>query len=293
VEATFEEKEYESAALGELMRPSERPLSVAFSAGQVLETIVGYDAVANPDVDHVIWRILRTPRPSGLRLLPSYWPGRQPPSVRLPSTPISLVLQFKRPEYMLGATALQWKLWGRPYYRFERRLPQQRVLARLEQTVGPAAIVRYASPAFWERSELEAAHIGSAVLARSGFVSPSSLTGHRWWTYDGPGTYGRANRDGDFAPFERFDELIATAFDRVSSAPTDLVPRDALGEHVLRVGAAAAEAAPPSIRRQVRRWESALGRYADLPVETIRRLGAFAMTSTVTARADATWLIIS
>jgi hypothetical protein len=51
--AEFEEKEYESAAFGELMRPGASGPSVSFSAGQVLERIVGYDAAAVPSpIEH-------------------------------------------------------------------------------------------------------------------------------------------------------------------------------------------------------------------------------------------------
>ena len=96
--AEFEEKQYEIAATVELGRRGD-----VFGAGQVLEKIVGYDAAAAPSADHPIWRVLRLPRPRGLRLLPSHWQRRTQPAAReLPSVAVSLILQYKRPEYLLS-----------------------------------------------------------------------------------------------------------------------------------------------------------------------------------------------
>lgn len=291
MEADFEEKEYETAALGELTNPSGSPPSFAFSAGQVLETILGYDAAAAPSARHVIWRVLQAPRPPGLRLLPSLWSGKQPPADRLPVTPVTLVLQFKRPEYMIGPTAAQWGLWRQPYFRFQRSDRQQRILAALERSAAGDALIRYAAPAFWQVQDLETAHLRSEVLLRSGFVSPASLTGHRWWTYDTPGTSGRANRRGDYARFESIDDLLAAAFDR-AAATTNIVPRDALGEHVVRLGAAAAEAMPSRTAYRIQRWAEEVGRREpELDPEAVRRIGAIAMLSTLTSRARATWVV--
>jgi len=150
------------------------------------------------------------PRPTGVRLMPSLWsPGHLPRADQLPATPVTLILQFKRPEYLFGATARQWRFWDQPYFRFGRESEQQRVLYALERKVGNDALVRYAAPAFWRRGELEAAHLRAEVVEQSGFVSPSRLARHRWWTYLRPGIDGRANPGGGPARFEASADLFA------------------------------------------------------------------------------------
>lgn len=292
--AEFEEKEYETAAFGELTRPNATGPSFAFSAGQVLEKVVGYDAAAAPSPQHVVWRILQAPRPLGVRLLPSMWaPGLPPADNQLPRTPVTLILQFKRPEYLYGATAGQWRFWHQPYFRFARQNEQQRVLTTLERNAGDDALVRYAAPAFWQRGQLEAAHLRGEVIQGSGFVSPSRLARHRWWTYLAPGIDGRANPAGASARFEGPQDLFASLLDRPRRS-TDLVPSEALGEHVRRVGVAAGRAARVSLRRGVERWQSDLReREPELASETVRRLGALAMLSSVIASVEATWLIVA
>jgi hypothetical protein len=292
--AEFEEKEYESAAFGELMRPDASGPSVAFSAGQVLEKVVGYDAAAAPSPEHAAWRILQAPRPPGVRLLPAMWaPGPQPADDRLPSTPVTLVLQFKRPEYLYGATAGQWRFWHQPYFRFARQTEQQRVLATLERNVGDSALVRYAAPAFWQRGHLEAAHLRGEVVQTSGFVSPRHLARHHWWTYVAPGIDGRANPAGSSARFEAREDLYAALFDRPSGS-TDIVPAETLGEHIERVGVAARRTARATLRRRVERWQSDLrDREPQLAPETVRRVGDLAMLNSLLTTIDATWLVVA
>lgn len=288
--AEFEEKEYETAAFGELMRPAAGSPGYAFSAGQVLEKVVGYDAAAAPSAEHVVWRILQMPRPLGVRLLPSLWaPGELPAGEQLPSTPVTLVLQFKRPEYLFGATARQWRYWGQPYFRFNREAEQQRVLSTLERNAGDDAIVRYAAPAFWQRGALEAAHLRGQVVEETGFVSPSRLARHRCWTYLRPGIDGRANERGTSARFEAQSDLFAALSERTSGS-TDLVPSDAFGEHVERVGEAASATARASLRRDVQRWQAELrAREPELAAETVRRIAAIAMLSSLTGTVGASW----
>lgn len=120
-------------------------------------------------------------------------PGVNPPASRLPPTPVSLILQYKRPEYLSGPRAEQWRFWRQPYFRFGRTSDQHTVLRRLERNLGSDAIVRYAAPAFWRRGDLDAARFGQWVLVRSGFVSPNAVGRHRVWTYVKPGIDGRAN----------------------------------------------------------------------------------------------------
>jgi hypothetical protein len=180
-----------------------------FSSGQVMEKIVGYDAVAHPDRDHLIWSLLNVPRPRGLRLVQPLWtPGTVPASSDLPSRPVSLILQYKRPDYLFGPAAAQWLFWHAPYYRFARTTHQHQVLRRLERRLGDRAIVRYAAPAFSTRAALEHRHLRRSVIEGSGFVSPRGLGNHEVWTYQGPGLIGRRNPRGTPLVFESFTNLV-------------------------------------------------------------------------------------
>jgi hypothetical protein len=240
--AQFEEKEYEVGAAVELAEGrAGRPV---FSSGQVLEALLGYDAVAHPDAAHRIWRLLELPRPDGVVLVPGYWrPGSVPPSHALPRSPVSLVLQYKRPEYLVGATAGQWRFWHRPYLRFTVNGRQQAVLARLERALGDQAAVRYACPAFWQRGQYEAALVTGRVLERSGFVRPQTMVGHRVWSYIEPGADGRANPSGRAAWLERLGDVLLGLADAPNTGQAVVVP-DGLAGHLAVLGRAARERQP-------------------------------------------------
>jgi hypothetical protein len=289
--AEFEEKEYEIAATVELGRRGD-----VFGAGQVLEAILGYDTAAAPGKSHVIWRVLEVPRPSGLRLIPAHWqPGETPSAGELPSAVVSLVLQYKRPEYLRGGAAKQWGLWRCAYFRITRTSDQQRILLRLERKLRDDALVRYAAPAFWQRGELEAAQLDHAVLSRSGFVRPTDIGSHAVWTYVEPGVRGRANPRGEERPFQTLDDLLASRELLLApdERPTDLVPFEPgpLG-HLRAVGAAALER-NPRLRAKVTKWANELAR-RDIAVthEQIDRLSDLAAIVTATDRLGASWHLL-
>lgn len=287
--AEFEEKEYEVAASSELGSGG----GFLMSPGQVLEELVAYDAVAAPVAKHVIWRLLSVERPPGVRLVPRLWfAGSRPPPRRLPTHPVSLVLQYKRPDHLRGPRAAQWSFWKAPYYRFERREHQHRSLRRLDRPLTDEAIVRYAAPAFSTVAELEAAVVTRSVLSRSGFVAPTTLGSHRVWTYTEPGTHGRANPSGRSAHFEAIEELLRlshTDLDRPLPQRVDDV--DALSEH-LRVVAQAARDRAPRLRERVDRWIASVRR-RDLLLsdEGLRRIGDLASISSLVAEIGARWSV--
>ena len=289
--AEFEEKSYEIAACGEFMRGLGGQIGHVFAPGQVLEARLGYDAAVSVSQRHPIWNVLQVPRPAGVRLLPTYWRGgKQPEAGRLPGALISLVVQFKRPEYLHAGTAAQWRYWREPYFRFARQTRQQRILRRLERAVGNDALVRYSAPAFWRWRDLEAAQLAGRVLEESGFVSPAALDRHSVWTYVQPGVDGRANPSGNRAHFSRLDQL-GDWFGTPESG-TDLTVADQLGEHLRVLANSAAAALPAAQRRNVERWlvdvAERVGDSADL--EVVRSM---AMMSTMVAEADATWWMVA
>lgn len=286
--AEFEEKEFEVAAAIELATDAGR-YGPVFSPGQVLEKILGYDAAADPWSGHRIWTVLGIPRPPGVRLLPSFWqPDSTPPMERLPSHPVSLILQYKRPTYLRGASAKQWNQWKRPYYRFERTKEQQRVLRRFERAVDGRVIVRYASPAFWQRADLERHQITQTVLQSSGFVAPSILGNHRVWTYELPGNVGYPNPSRRGSVFETIDSILDW---QTADAEGQLVPSNGFDGHINDLAFIALRQ-EPALRRSLTAWADSLRAAAlNLPSEAMNRLISFAAVQSSLIRAGASWHI--
>lgn len=287
--AEFEEREYETAANAELGTGG-----FVMSPGQVLEELVGYDAIAAPVANHVIWQLLHVPRPTGVRLIPRLWhAGSRPPKARLPAHPVSLVLQYKRPEYLRGARASQWHFWKEPYYRFQRTERQHAVLRRLDRLLEGDAAVRYAAPAFWRFAELEAAVVTRRVLGLTGFVRPTELRSHKVWTYAEPGGVGWANPSGRRVPFESVEEFIRLLVSRDGGVLPERVdePIERLSEH-LQLVANAARAREPKLRRNVDAWV-ALIRQRDLILSRagLRRIADLATITSLTAEVGASWSV--
>jgi hypothetical protein len=290
VAATFEEKTYETAYNAELIAGAGGNWRI-FSPGQVLEKVTGFDVAADPGPEHLIWRVLRAPRPRGLSLMPSHWASSRsglPKAQELPSMPLSLILQFKRPEYLYGSRAAQRRLWHGPYYRFSRSREQHSVLKRLESNLADDAIVRYASPAFHTLGELEEAQMKRKVIALSGHVAPSVFGRHQVWTYNAAGTYGRGNPTGRARPVEAFDDLFASLLG-VSSGRGEMVKYDGITEHVA-VLADACRHRNRQLRGVVAEWAASLRR-ADIPLSLIPQLSDYATVQTLTTWYGAGWWI--
>lgn len=294
--AEFEEREYEVAVAVQMSRPVGIG-NYIFSAGTVLEKVLGYDAVAQADAHHEIWQVLGLARPPGVVLVPPHWGGgNRPQQQSLPTVPISLVFQYKRPDYMYGPSAKQWRLWQRPYFRFERTRRQQTVLHRLERSLGGRALVRYMSPAFWQRGQLEAACLNGTLLRRSGFVPPSVLNNHRYWTYIAPGRIGRANPDGEPRDFEDLTQLLSQldGEQRIEAGSQELVSGDdALRTHLGLVGQAA-RTREPSIRIPVDRWIRAVREtVTSLEADTIEAIRDVASITSLMSAVGGSWWITS
>jgi hypothetical protein len=288
--AQFEEKEYEVAAAIELA--SGRAGSPVFSSGQVLEAVLGYHAASHPDPGHRIWRLLEVPRPDGVVLVSAHWrPGSTPPGDALPRTPVSLILQYKRPEYLVGATAGQWRFWHRPYLRFAVSGRQQAVLARLERALGDQAAVRYACPAFWQRGEYEAALLAGQVLERSGFVRPQTMVGHRVWTYIEPGADGRANPAGRAVWLERLEDLLLGLTEQ-QTAGRELVPTDGMAAHLAALGRAARDRQPLLRARLARFAELLEDSSLELTSQETEGVLDVAAITTLALRVGATWQLL-
>ena len=290
--AEFAEKEYEIAMAIELSHGVAAGSRV-YPCGQVLEEILGYDAAADPDYAHPIWEVLAAPRPPGVRLVPDYWdPGRRPPAEQLPPTVVSLILQYKRPEFMRGARAKQWRLWQHPYYRFETRPHQQRVLKRIERAMASQAVVRYACPALWDRGDFERARYAGTLTSESGYVSPEALDSHRVWTFDQPGAYGRANPSRRRYMFDSFATLFDSLAEVASTGRHEVVLSTQLPALVLRLAEVARER-EPRLRSAIDRWLVTLeARDLGLTPRQLSLLGAYTSILTRLSTIGATWHLV-
>ena len=230
----FAEKPFENLANVELK---------AMATDQVAEALLGYDAFANPSSRHKIWGYLGEKRPRGLVLTPSHWVGvtaPKPSHIGVQAS-TSLILQYKRCEYMVRPNAGQSHLWGgRPYYRFQVANLQQTILATLEANLGQSALVRYAAPAFHRYDQLWQHLKRGTGLANTGFVAPTQLQGHRYWTYDSAGSAGIANPPLELA-FESFSELAGKLTEAAQASLKATVQRAARAMFDTAVAAATGE----------------------------------------------------
>lgn len=296
--ADFEEKTYEIAYCIELATGVGGHPAV-FSPGQVLEKLLGFDAAANPGSGHVLWKVLAHPRPAGVVLAPPLWgllKTLQPKTSSIPSYPVSLFLQFKRPEHVHGPTAKQWKLWKHAYYRFKRTTHQQQTLARLERRLGAQAAVRYAAPAFHTIAQFESAQLAGTVIAQSGHVPPARLRKHVWWTYDSPGTYGRANPNGNRYLFEPFAFVVDVALAGVRTSRELEVYRgddDAarLRNHLSAL-AQACRGREPALRSSVDAWVSQLDSL-QLEPPVVESLRDYASIQSLMSRDNMSWWLLA
>jgi hypothetical protein len=291
--AEFEEKEYEVAADLELAA-GPAGFRAVFSAGQVLESIVGYDVAADPSQDHPIWNLLNVARPPGVVLVPGHWaPGVSPSAKQLPGNPISLIFQYKRPEWMVGPSAGQWKLWRQPYLRFTIRPRQQALLLRLQQKLSSQAVVRYVSPAFWRRGDFEAALLRRQILGKSGFVGPDALAGHRAWTYLQPGSVGRANPSPARRTFEDLSGLRTRLAEPSKATRHEIVKRGTgLLDHLALLGAAARER-EPRLRSGLEHWDRLLARDGILSPPQRAAVLDLASVVSLTTRAGLSWYLLA
>lgn len=207
----FKEKEFEHAANRELERGSRTP--AVYPSNQGNEKVLGYDAVANPSAKNLIWTLLRLTRPPGVILKPTDW--QHPDRVNSDSLPpgfCSLVMQYKRPQFVSSATrSPQRRLWpGQDYYRIQVSRGQHLILEHLERQLDSNVHVRYCAPAFGTYALLRDAETRGNVLRGSTLVSPRApdATQHKYWTYALSGLEGQWNADGVEAHAETVEGFL-------------------------------------------------------------------------------------
>jgi hypothetical protein len=198
--AEFEEKEYEIPLYLELADGS----PYVWSPGQVLEKSLGLDGTQFT-MNATFWKIFGQNPPLGTNLNASTI--RRRINRRLPTFRCNLMLQVKRPKYLM------YKVRGytgtSPYFRIDINRDQQNTLQIISRSLSKSAYIGYASPSFYRVSDLYQAIIRSSVISKSNFISVSRLSGHEYWTYSQPGTSGQALSEPEDIKEEAFDQRIS------------------------------------------------------------------------------------
>lgn len=212
--AEFEEKEYESPLIRQLMNESHN----MWSPGQVFEGNFGIDAsleVLNPE----FWTMIgHSDYPSGV-ILSNYNFGyvwrRINHRRTLPDFSLNLFLQVKRPEGLrnrprnLKALGLK-----SPYWRFWTKKHQQKLLMQLARKLNNRAFVAYASPAFHSINDLYSNTRNNTLIENSTFVRAERLKGHHKWVYDRSGSTGIACSEPERIEDEYFFTEINNAIEK-------------------------------------------------------------------------------
>lgn len=235
ITAEFEEKEYENAANGEFFRSTRE----VWALGQRAEEYLAYDVAVGPlPASFPIWAAIALTAPRGTLPSAMMWP-EAPPSVlaRLPGRFVSLFLQYKRPCFLKGPGSNQYDHWRRPYYRIELLEHQHDILQSLERSIASLAVVRYAAPVFYRRSELVQCQLDGRVLLSSNYASPLAIgPGHKVYTYAEAGSSGYANPHGK--------PVRGISIARALKAIAEHASEETLRAHVQRLGDAMEDAGP-------------------------------------------------
>ncbi len=207
--AEFEEKEYESALIHQLMMESNN----MWSPGQVFEGNFGIDTaleVLNPD----FWTNIGFPDYPNGAILSNYNFGyvwrRINHRRELPDFSLNLFLQIKRPEGLRNRPSdLKALGLNSPYWRFWIKEHQQKLLMQLAKKLNNHAFVAYASPAFHLINDLYYHTRNKTLIENSTFVRAERLNGHHKWVYDCSGSIGI----GCSEPEKIEDEYLFTVID--------------------------------------------------------------------------------
>ncbi|WP_033961440.1 hypothetical protein [Psychroserpens jangbogonensis] len=192
MEAEFEEKEYESPLIHQLMMESNN----MWSPGQVFEGNFGIDTsleVLRPD----FWKTIGHFDYPNSVILSDYNFGYVWRKIKrkrkLPDFSLNLFLQIKRPEGLKNRPRNLKALGLRsPYWRFGIKKHQQELLMQLARKLNNRAFVAYASPAFHLANDLYTNTRNNTLVENSTFVRAERLNGHYKWVYDCSGSNGIA-----------------------------------------------------------------------------------------------------
>lgn len=207
--AEFKEKTYETYFLAEIARLT----NILYSPDQTDEGSLGFDGsfllplparqMVFPYVRFRRWRRL-----TGISATEINDFGAELNS-HLPPFRLNLFVQYKRPEWMHGATAAERSSWNAPYFRYTIDAKQQGLLEDIVEAAAGRAAVVYAAAAFRLNSELFGHAEAGTVVPSSNISSVEMLNGHGRFTYTGPGSYGIAHSEPEAIEGPSLDTILA------------------------------------------------------------------------------------
>lgn len=211
--AEFKEKTYENAFLAEMARLT----NVLYSPDQNDENILGFDGAAFfpwhelppffPYVRRRRWRHL-----IGLSMSEFDWLAQRLDSV-LPPFKFNVFLQYKRPEFLVRATAAEWSSWSRPYFRYGITPHQQALLQRVLAKAGHRAAVVYAAPAFHTARDLFRFGRDGQVMANSNVAGVGLIGDHGRFSFTSAGGYGIGHSKPTVIQSPPFGSLLESGMD--------------------------------------------------------------------------------
>jgi|GEM_PF-4860133 len=189
----FEEKAYEIPLCMQLFNSR-----AIFSPGQVFESLLGFD-VAGLVADPAVWRRLGYRAvPSAVRLSTFNLRSASFASNSLPSFPINLLLQTKRPSSLVRVPAPFRGNLSSPHYRIVFEGQQHSVLSRLQRRLASRGVVAYATPVFCDWRSLYDRIQDGRLVQNSSFPSLKRVARHTAWLYDRPGCIGFGHSAPEF-----------------------------------------------------------------------------------------------
>ena len=192
MDAEFEEKEYEFPLNSQLLWGNQN----IWTPGQVFEGNFGIDAALEVHRQD-FWDMVGYPFPLGGIFLNDFKFGyvwrRMNIQRPLPTFKLNLFLQTKRPEILKNRPS-NLKALGlkSPYWRFEIKNHQQKLLHQLKLKLDRRAFVAYACAAFDKHSELYHHTQNKTLVENSTFIKVEKMNSHHKWIYDAPGSTGIA-----------------------------------------------------------------------------------------------------
>jgi hypothetical protein len=277
----FGERQYETAANNELSIGVASP----FVPTQNVEFYLGIDAAHGPQNAHSIWRILSVNIPRRVKLTPMLWP-RLPRRFHdeLPGRFVSLFVQYKVAKFQDAKRAKYYARLSGPYFETSITSHQQKALERLEQRVNGQAVVRYAAPAFWSRTDFDLHDTRKEVLQHSAFTSPSLVAKHRKWFFTPTRDKMLFNPDPEEASGQSWPELVRLLAENTSGV--------SLREHVRRLAEALGAVVRLADSQGENDWILRLRRYGDFTAESIEFLLALRTVAIAAELANVDWIVL-
>lgn len=205
----FKEKPYETAFVGELRLLT----NMIFAPDQTDENLLGFDVSAflpwellPPFFPHMRFRRWRRFWGVSASELNDF--GTELNS-RLPKFRLNLFIQFKRPQYLVGKKASEWKEWNQPYYRYKLESHQQKLLHKINLISKGRAKAFYAVPAFHLSDDLFRKMQDETIIKSSNIVDASLLNGHTKCTFAEAGNIAKAHSEPTEIRGPVLEELIS------------------------------------------------------------------------------------